>query len=125
MIAGFEKPKWTNKPKELSKETADLIKEPANKALAMFKKLSQLAIINPHYLDIVGGKASVQTKVLLELVKRFDKRYRKLKSQLNCLDFADLEHLALELLTTSDADGKAAVVRGRHAASPAFQIYLR
>jgi ATP-dependent helicase/nuclease subunit A len=109
MIAGFEKQKWTTKSKDLSKETAELIKEPANKALAMFKKLSQLAIINPQYLDIVGGSASVQTKVLLELVKRFDRRYQKLKSQLNCLDFADLEHLALELLTTSDADGKAAV----------------
>ncbi|MDO8301721.1 MAG: 3'-5' exonuclease, partial [Sedimentisphaerales bacterium] len=54
-------------------------------------------------------------KVLLELVKRFDKRYLKLKSQLNCLDFADLEHSALELLTVQLAgrDGRVAATDQR------------
>jgi ATP-dependent helicase/nuclease subunit A len=107
MIQGFAKPRWINRPKGMSEEIAAPVKEPANKALDTFQSLSQMAIINPQYLDIVAASASGQTKVLVELVKRFDHRYHRLKSQLNCLDFADLEHLALELLTIPDADGNA------------------
>jgi ATP-dependent helicase/nuclease subunit A len=41
--------------------------------------------------------------VLVELVKKFDRLYGDGKVAINCLDFADLEHYALKLLTTEDS----------------------
>ena len=102
-IRNFAKRKFINKPKDISPEAADLIKAPAKKALETFQGLSDLAIINPQYEQIVTPHAPLQTKVMIELVKRFDKRYAEAKVKLNCLDFADLEHLMLRLLTESDS----------------------
>jgi ATP-dependent helicase/nuclease subunit A len=64
-----------------------------------FKGLSQLAVVNPEYLDRVGRAAGLQTKVLVELAKKFEGFYSDAKRAINCLDFADLEHYALKLLT--------------------------
>ncbi|MHC4721986.1 MAG: UvrD-helicase domain-containing protein, partial [Planctomycetota bacterium] len=107
MIHGFDRPKFKRKPKEISSEEADLIKAPAKKALDTFQGLADLAIINPQYEDIVAPSASLQTKVMIELVKRFDRRYAAAKTKLNCLDFADLEHHMLKLLTESDSTAAA------------------
>ncbi|GAI43959.1 unnamed protein product, partial [marine sediment metagenome] len=45
----------------------------------------------------------MQTRVLIDLVKQFDRLYSRAKLALNCLDFADLEHYALKLLTDEDS----------------------
>jgi ATP-dependent helicase/nuclease subunit A len=45
----------------------------------------------------------LQTRVLVDLVKKFDGLYGHTKRTLNCLDFADLEHYALRLLTDEDS----------------------
>jgi ATP-dependent helicase/nuclease subunit A len=110
-IRNFAKRKFINKPKDISSEAADLIKAPAKKALDTFQGLADLAIINPEYEDIVAPSASLQTKVMIELVKRFDRRYAQVKAELNCLDFADLEHQMLKLLT--EFDSTAPVLRER------------
>ncbi len=97
-IRNFNKP-TTRKPKDLPESTAALIQSAARNAVDAFAELSQLATINPDYLDRLGDSVALQTKVLVELVKGFDRLYTQAKRTLNCLDFADLEHYALRLLT--------------------------
>jgi len=101
-IRNFDKPK-TYKPKGLSETIAGLLQKTAKKAVDDFKGLSQLAMVNPDYLDRLGGSVGLQTMVLVELVKKFDRLYSRAKRTLNCLDFADLEHYALRLLTGEDS----------------------
>jgi ATP-dependent helicase/nuclease subunit A len=100
-IRNFSKPR-VNKPKDTSKAVAELIQKTVKHAVDSFEKLSELAIINPDYLDMVGGSASLQTKVLVELVSKFEDFYSDAKRAINCLDFADLEHHALRLLAAED-----------------------
>ncbi|MCH8119491.1 MAG: helicase-exonuclease AddAB subunit AddA [Planctomycetes bacterium] len=101
-IRDFDKP-TTYKPKGLSETIAGLLQKTAKKAVDDFKGLSQLALINPDYLDRLSGSVGLQTRVLVELVKKFDGLYSHAKQTLNCLDFADLEHYALRLLTGEDS----------------------
>ncbi|MHC5061388.1 MAG: helicase-exonuclease AddAB subunit AddA [Planctomycetota bacterium] len=106
-IRNFVKNKFKNKPKDISSETADLIKAPAQRAIKTLQSLKNLAIINPEYEKKVSSSASLQTRVMIELVKRFDRAYAQAKKKLNCLDFADLEHHMLKLLTESDSTAAA------------------
>ncbi|MHC4245142.1 MAG: UvrD-helicase domain-containing protein, partial [Planctomycetota bacterium] len=101
-IRNFDKPK-TYKPKGLSEPIAELLQKTARKAVDDFKELSRFAILNPDYLDSLSGSVGLQTKVLIELVKKFNLLYSHAKRTLNCLDFADLEHYALKLLTAEDS----------------------
>jgi len=104
-IRNYIKP-TTYKPKDVRSEIASLIQRTAKRAVDSLKGLSELAVVNPDYLDRIGRAAGLQTKVLVELVKRFDLLYSDAKSAINCLDFADLEHYALKLLTAEDfSDG--------------------
>ncbi len=100
-IRNFDKPR-TYKPKGLSEPLADLLQKTARKAVDDFKELSRFAMVNPTYLDSLSGSVGLQTKVLVELVKKFVQLYSHAKRTLNCLDFADLEHYALKLLTAED-----------------------
>ncbi|MCK4294408.1 MAG: helicase-exonuclease AddAB subunit AddA [Planctomycetes bacterium] len=97
-IRDFQKPRFS-KPKELPKTLAELIHKAVGRAFDSFGKLSSLAVLNPDYLDKVGRAVTGQTRVLIELVEKFDELYSRAKRTLNCLDFADLEHYALRLLT--------------------------
>ncbi len=101
-IRNFQKPK-TYKPKEIAESVAMLIQSIAKKAVDSFVELSQLAVISPDYLDRLGDSVELQTMVLIELVRQYDELYSKAKRALNCLDFADLEHYALRLLTSEDS----------------------
>jgi ATP-dependent helicase/nuclease subunit A len=102
LIRNYTKPA-TYKPKDVRGEIASLIQRTAKRAVDSFTKLSDLAVVNPDYLDRVGRAAGLQTKVLVELVKKIDQLYSDAKSAINCLDFADLEHYALKLLTAEDS----------------------
>ena len=101
-IRNFDKPR-TYKPKGLSEPLADLLQKTAKKAVDDFKELSRFAILNPDYLDSLSGSVGLQTMVLVELVKKFTRLYGHARRKLNCLDFADLEHYALKLLTDEDS----------------------
>lgn len=95
----FDEFRWNKRPKDLNDELKEFVLSAADKAKNGFKKLSELAILNPDYTRLVAGACSIQTKVLIELVKRFDLAYQQAKRQLNCLDFADLEQYMLRLLS--------------------------
>ncbi|MFA5252881.1 MAG: helicase-exonuclease AddAB subunit AddA, partial [Phycisphaerae bacterium] len=101
-IRNFAKP-TTHKPKDVPEMLAELIRKRVKKALDAFAGLSALAILNPDYLDRVGGAVSLQTRVLVELVKKFDQLYSHAKRAVNCLDFADLERFALKLLADENS----------------------
>ncbi|MHC4619325.1 MAG: helicase-exonuclease AddAB subunit AddA [Planctomycetota bacterium] len=96
-IHNFKKPR-VGKPKGLDGPVAELVKNTVKKAVDAFANLSELAVLNPDYVDTVSRAAGLQTKILIELVKKFDRLYDQAKRAVNSLDFADLEHYALRLL---------------------------
>ncbi|MBN2137764.1 MAG: helicase-exonuclease AddAB subunit AddA [Sedimentisphaerales bacterium] len=111
-ITNFTKPRF-KKPKEVPKSLAELIHKSEKEAFKTFGKLSSLAVLNPDYAEKVGGPVGMQTQVLIELVRKFDQLYSQAKLALNCLDFADLEHYALRLLTgQAEAGGSRPSVAG-------------
>ncbi|MHC4322965.1 MAG: helicase-exonuclease AddAB subunit AddA [Planctomycetota bacterium] len=104
-IRNFKKPR-TNKPKGLPELITALIQSTAKNVLNEFARLTELATLNPGYHDRLERVVGSQTGVIVELVKTFDQLYGKAKRAVNYLDFADLEHYALKLLTddTSSED---------------------
>jgi ATP-dependent helicase/nuclease subunit A len=103
-IRNYQRPsRFEYKPRGLSGPIAEIVRAAAERAKKSFDSLLDLASLNPDYLNKVSSGASLQTKVLIELVKKFDRLYSQAKRAVNCLDFADLEHYALELLTEEDS----------------------
>lgn len=100
-IRAFARPP-VNKPKGIEEPADEFIQKTVRKAVDSFCELSTLAVLNPDYIEKVAGASSLQTKLLVELVRKFDDFYTQLKQNVNCLDFADLEHYALKLLTAGD-----------------------
>ena len=96
--------RFPNKPKEVEKDIAELIKAPVKDVKDDIKGLCDLAFLNPQYDALVAGAAQVQT--LLELVQRFERHYRSAKEEMGALDFADLEHYMLRLLTEHSEVGR-------------------
>jgi ATP-dependent exoDNAse (exonuclease V) beta subunit len=101
-VRDFQKP-TVRKPLGVAEPLDELIRSTAKKAVNGIDELSELAVLNPEYLDKVSGAVGLQTRVLVELVKRFDQLYSEAKRTINCLDFADLEHQALRLLSAEDS----------------------
>ncbi len=109
IMNSFDGFKWNNKPKTCSPELREFVLGAAIKAIKDFKNLPALAILNPDYQRVVAGGCSVQTKVLIELVKRFDSAYKTAKQQLGSVDFSDLERYMLSLLCeNADVDSGSA-----------------
>ncbi len=106
-IRNFVKPK-APALKGFDETLGDLIKDLRTKALGDFASLSDLAIVNPDYMDAVGRSANAQSRVLIDMVRTFDSLYARRKKALNGLDFADLEHYALRLLTRPADSGEGA-----------------
>ncbi len=82
----------------------ELIKGLRDDAVSDFLHLQELAVVSPDYMDVVGRAANEQTRILVEVVEKFNRLYAQRKAALNGLDFADLEHHALRLLTTENAE---------------------
>jgi ATP-dependent helicase/nuclease subunit A len=101
-VAGKRDNRLANRPRGMSDADRDLIHDPITKAMDAFVGLRSLAVVTPAYRDLAGQAIRRQTSVLVELVRQFDLFYQDAKKKANCLDFADLEHLALRLL-----EGKA------------------
>ncbi|UCG49002.1 MAG: UvrD-helicase domain-containing protein, partial [Phycisphaerales bacterium] len=101
-IRSFHRPAFGT-PKEPPETISKIIRKMVHKAYHSFDELSHLAVVNPDYLDRLGTPVSLQTRLLIELVKKFDRLYARAKHLLNCLDFADLEHHALKLLTDPES----------------------
>ena len=64
-----------------------------------FARLADLGVFHPDYRRTLRPMVQLQGRTLVTLVRRFDETYGLLKSQIQGLDFADLEHQALRLLT--------------------------
>jgi ATP-dependent exoDNAse (exonuclease V) beta subunit len=90
----------------LAEAATEVVKGLQKNAVEAFVGLNDLALLNPDYLDIVGRSTSLQTRILMELVQRFNKLYAQRKRSLNGLDFADLERYMLRLLTTEDSSSE-------------------
>jgi ATP-dependent helicase/nuclease subunit A len=86
-------------PKGLSQAVHSVVMGLMDATSRCLKGLSDLAVVNPEYLDAVGRYSSRQTQVLIELVQKFTRLYAERKRTLSGLDFADLERYALKLLT--------------------------
>ena len=106
-ISGFSPGRYKAKPKGFDDDIKDMIKTPVAKVKKIINELGELAIVNPDYEKLILRAANMQTKTLLELIKRFNKRYSEVKREMNCLDFADLEHSMLRLLNESPATAEA------------------
>jgi ATP-dependent helicase/nuclease subunit A len=104
-IRNFRKPRL-NSPKGLPEAVTEVLRDLQKHAVEAFVSLGDLALLNPNYLNVVGRSTSLQTRILIELVRRFNQLYTQRKSNLNGLDFADLERHMLRLLTTQDACGE-------------------
>ncbi len=95
--------RYEYKPRGISELSAEIIRNVTKKAKESFDSLFELAILNPNYLENIGGSVGLQTKVLIELVRQFDSFYSRAKRAINCMDFADLEHYTLKLLTDDNS----------------------
>jgi len=82
-------------------QRGELVKDLRAKAVKLFTGLRDLAAVSPQYMDVVGRSAGAQSGVLIELVRKFSGLYAQRKAALSGLDFADLEHYALKLLTVT------------------------
>jgi len=89
---------------KLEPVAADLSGKIIKQIKKQLAEILNLAILNPHYLESMAGIVNLQTRVLIELTKKFEQYYAELKESVNGLDFADLEHKALKLLS-KNADG--------------------
>ncbi|MBL7214792.1 MAG: UvrD-helicase domain-containing protein [Phycisphaerae bacterium] len=85
---------------ELSPDEQAQIKAPVDKTKKELKALSDFAVLCSDYESVLAPQVSLQTNVLLELLKRFDTHYTAAKQARNVLDFADLEHAMLRLVET-------------------------
>ncbi|HDS85648.1 MAG TPA: helicase-exonuclease AddAB subunit AddA [Phycisphaerales bacterium] len=94
-------------PKDLDDDIKKRIKAPAEIVKKEFKALSQLAALNPAYDCQLAGAVTLHSRVLLELLRRFDAAYAEAKAKRNVLDFADLEHHTLRLLESQPAIARA------------------
>lgn len=99
ILNSFDGYKWRNRPKDCSAETREFVLGSAIRTIRDFKNLSSLAILNSEYERLIAASCSVQTKALIELVKRFDLAYQTAKQQLGAVDFSDLERYMLILLS--------------------------
>lgn len=96
----------------ISKKTDPIVKEIYKKEkekLDSFKKIIQEEIEN---LNIDIESIEKENKIIYPYMKAlcdvtilFKERYEKRKKELNVLDFSDIEHLALKLLSTKDDNG--------------------
>ncbi|HSV26350.1 MAG TPA: helicase-exonuclease AddAB subunit AddA, partial [Sedimentisphaerales bacterium] len=93
---------FTNRLHNIPEEIKDQIHNPVKAAAKEFVQLARLAILDPQYADNIGPSVSRQTRVLIELVKRFDYLYGRARKRAKCLDFADLEHMSVQLLQNGD-----------------------
>ncbi len=102
LIQNYQKPR-TNKPKDTNESIAELVHKNIKDSIDDFKKLSELAIVNPDYINKYNSIVGSQTYVLIELIKKFSELYSLAKKKINCLDFSDLEHYALKLLSNENS----------------------
>lgn len=99
----FEK-KNVLKPKDVDPDVALRLQNRVREVVTAFTALGDLAVLQPNYFDRLEPRICVQTETLLTLTQAFDRFYGEAKQRINSLDFADLEHYALKLLSQIDPE---------------------
>jgi len=94
--------KNVTKPKGVDDAQAVHIQAQIRQIVTEFMALRDWAVLTPDYFDRLAQTVCVQTRTLVDLTQEFDRLYREAKQRSNCLDFADLEHYALQVLTEPD-----------------------
>lgn len=90
------------KPRVVDADLAGALRHRVFQAASEFAGLADLAVFCPRYRQTVWPAVQVQVRTFVALARRFDEVYDGLKSRINGLDFADLEHEALRLLSQPD-----------------------
>ncbi|MDR2558316.1 MAG: UvrD-helicase domain-containing protein, partial [Oscillospiraceae bacterium] len=88
---------YYGKAPEAHKSAKDRIKELRSEYLLIFKDIIVTAGLLADF-DFVSEKQAPQMQLLSRLFKIYHDKFRELKKEANCVDFADAEHYALELL---------------------------
>ncbi len=78
---------------------AGTLRHGIHQAASELARLTDLAVLDTDYGRQVRPLVQLQTRTFVTLVAQFDEIYSQLKAQHNGLDFADLEHYALRLLS--------------------------
>jgi len=87
------------RPKDDDTGLPALLRHTVFQAATELADLSGLAALNPDYVQTLRPAVQLQVRTFVTLVRRFDAIYGQLKAEINGLDFADLEHQALRLLS--------------------------
>lgn len=104
---------------EKKKERIKAIREEIKKDLKSLKEKYYTYTMKTVLNDM--GKCKKQISVLVELTKEFISRFKEAKLKKNIIDFNDMEHFALEILTEKDGSGN--VVQSAVARDIADDIY--
>jgi ATP-dependent helicase/nuclease subunit A len=119
-VHAFSK-KNVTKPKAVDEAQASFIQTQLKQITTEFLNLRDWAVLTPDYVERMAQAVCLQTLTLVELTEEFDRLYRAAKQRSNCLDFADLEHYALKVLTEPDA--KTGALRPSRSAQTLQQQY--
>lgn len=93
--------------KQVDPEKKELAVALRNRVKDAVKKMKELYVpgdLLDMYSDLLDTSGPVA--VLLELTEEFANRYQQAKAEKNLVDFSDLEHFALEILTGGSVDHK-------------------
>ncbi len=100
ILNNYQKPsKYNYTPRDIKGPLKDVIADLAKASKSDFEKIFGLALLNPEYLEQMNTSVRPQVRLLVALVRKFDRLYEQAKKTINCLDFSDLQHYALKLLT--------------------------
>ena len=109
MFDCFSKLKWeslkANRKKEISEEKILLVKGIREETKKMISKIAEdFFYEHPNVLQKELLDTKLNTEVLIGLVLEFAKQFQKKKRDKNIIDFGDMEHYALEILTEKQGE---------------------
>lgn len=107
-INSYKFPQMRCEIKKFEKEQSEIIKSPLAKIKNAIEQLQKLFYCDCQYEQMIANYSGADEKIFIELLKRFDCRYKELKNNLNSMDFNDLEHYALTLLKQGGEPSAAA-----------------
>lgn len=95
---------------EIKQLTQDIVKDPRDYYKNIVKSLQEkyFQIDEKEYINNLQIAAKDMAE-LVRLVNKFDEKYSALKRSKNILDFSDLEHFALKLLTEQEAKNEGVI----------------
>ncbi len=103
--------KWkklaANRDKEVSAETASMVKNLREEAKKIWEDIKEQYFyeeIEELWADM--EQAGRMAGVLISLVRQFEAAFAKEKASKNMIDFGDMEHMALKILTVEEEGGR-------------------